>query len=181
MAIDFGRTLLDFLKLSPRYLAAPGIACAALLFAPESTLRRLGIDGMVATYRGWIGLAFVAIVSLTLAAIFGSIGDAVRRAARRRKGRKAMLDRLVTLTEPEKEILRYYFAKGTRSNRLRVDDGTVKGLVNSGIIYRSTSIGKMRTGFDHNITEEALIEITNNPSLLVGSGNFYRTDEDRQW
>lgn len=181
MAADFGGTLLDVLKLSPRYLAAPGIACAALLFTPDATLKRLGIEGLVATYRGWIGLALVAIVSLMLAAALGAISDAVRRTAHRRKGRRLMLDRLVTLTEPEKEILRYYVAKGTRSNRLRVDDGTVKGLVHSGIIYRSTSIGDMRTGFDHNITEQALIEITNNPSLLRGTGNFYRTDEGREW
>jgi hypothetical protein len=179
VATDFGKTLLEVLKLSPKYLAAPGIASAALLFAPSSMLHRLGVDGIVNTYRGWIGLALVAILSLTIAAIIGAIGDRLARSAWRRKVRKLMLERLATLTEPEKEILRYYFAKGTRSNRLRIDDGTVRGLVHSGIIYRSASMGNVLSGFDHNITEEALVAISNNPSLLNGTGNFYRTDADR--
>jgi hypothetical protein len=35
------------------------------------------------------------------------------------------------------------------------------------------------SGFDHNITEDAMVAISNNPSLLDGTGNFYRTDADR--
>jgi hypothetical protein len=85
--------------------------------------------------------------------------------------------RLNRLTEDEKQILRYYFAKQTRANNLRVDDGTVQGLVADGIIYRSASLGTMYGGFAHNISDIAWDYLIMNPNLLEGETNFYRTDK----
>jgi hypothetical protein len=73
-----------------------------------------------------------------------------------------------------------YFAKNTRANTLRVDDGVVQGLVADGLIHRSASIGNMLEGFAHNITDLVWDYIHVHPELLEGTTNTYRTDK-RDW
>jgi len=78
--------------------------------------------------------------------------------------------------------LRYYFAKNTRANMLKINDGVVQGLVADHIIYRSASMGDILEGFAHNITDFVWDYIHTNPKVLQGTTNFYRTDKrERGW
>jgi len=81
------------------------------------------------------------------------------------------------LTENEKQILRYYFAKQTRSNVLRIDDGVVNSLAADGVIFQSANvIGGPGLAFAHNIHEDVWNYILLNPQLLDGTTNTYRSD-----
>lgn len=91
--------------------------------------------------------------------------------------RAFMRTKLEGLTEGEKQILRYYFAEGTRANTLRIDDGVVQELVACRILYRSSSVGDMLEGFAHNISDFAWDYIHSNPQVLEGTTNTYRTDK----
>jgi len=96
--------------------------------------------------------------------------------------RQRIAHKLSSLTEGEKQILRYYFAKDTRANTLKIDDGVVQGLVANRIIYRSASMGSILDGFAHNITDAAWNYICANPEVLQGTTNTYRTDKrERGW
>ncbi|MEY2170577.1 MULTISPECIES: superinfection exclusion B family protein [unclassified Rhodanobacter] len=174
--MDVWKGLIEFLKLAPRYLVAIALGAGLLVFLPESTQRTLGLDGVIHSYRGWFGVTLIASLS-TLSVWIALIPiNAFQQARQERKRRARLHDRLYDLTEGEKQILRYYLAKNTRSNRLKIDDGTVNGLVMSGVIYRAANQGSLLSGFDHNITDEALMFISAHPEVLQGSTNTYRTD-----
>ena len=80
-------------------------------------------------------------------------------------------------TEEEKQILRFYYAKETKTNYLHVADGVVQGLVAKGIIQLASSMGSVVDGFAHNINEIVWQELNEHPDLLVGTTNTYRTDK----
>lgn len=174
---DYIKSALELLKLAPRYLIAIGIAASFLLFGSEQFLTRLGLKKFTEDYRAWLGLAFVSTVSLFAIYLAGEVVTFFGRKIRKRKFLKGVTERLQRMTEDEKQILRFYFVKNTRSNVLRVDDGVVQGLISDGIIYRSASMGNILEGFAHNISDFAWDYIHSNPGLLVGSTNTYRTDK----
>ena len=77
--------------------------------------------------------------------------------------------------------MRFYVANNTRANTLKIDDGVVKGLVNSGIIYQSASLGNLMDGFAHNISNVAWDHLHKNLNLLEGNTNTYRTDKTKPY
>jgi hypothetical protein len=178
---DYLKSALELLKLAPRYLIAIGIAAAFLLFGSDQFLTSLGLKKFTEDYRAWLGLAFVSTVSLFVIYLAGEVISYFGRKIRKRKLRTNLEERLQKMTEDEKQIIRFYFAKNTRSNVLRIDDGVVQGLVVDGVIFRSASLGNMVEGFAHNISDFAWDYIHRNPSLLFGSTNSYRTDKREIW
>jgi hypothetical protein len=167
------------LKLAPRYLVSLGIIAALFLFAPEKLTKWFGIQDFAQHYRAWFAIAFI--VTSVLFAVDRSI--AVVGWIRHKKAvahfSEARLQRLHRLTEDEKMILRFYFAKETKTNVLRIDDGVVQGLVSAGIIYQSASMGHILDGFAHNISDFAWDYLHEHIDLLDGTTNTYRTDKHR--
>lgn len=182
MLKDVTESLLEFLKLAPRYLVAVAIVCAILLFTPQELQQTLGTTKFVNDYRQWIGLALVSSLGVWLVAIVAWVGEWVRGLWLEKRWRKSVASRLENLTEPEKQILRYYFAKNTRGNKLRIENGDVQALTHAGIIFHSASLGSVLEGFAHNITDFAWEYILKNPHVLNGTTNTYYTDErERFW
>ena len=174
---NYAKTALEILKLAPPYLVSLGIIAALFLFAPDKMLKWLGIFHFVQHYRSSFAIAFIVTAVLFAVdrtiAVVGWIGHkkAIAKVA------KARLERLHRLTEDEKQILRFYFAKQTRANGLRIDDGVVQGLVAARIIFRSTQLGNVLEGFGHNISDFAWEYLHDHPELLRGTTNTYRTDK----
>lgn len=171
------KSLIEVLKLAPKYLVAVALIAGALIFLPESWLQLLGLQEISTQYRAWFGLAFLVSAGICIVAIASWIANWILNIFRRRRVQRFVIKKLDNLTEDEKQILRYYFAKGTRSNTLKVDDGVVQELVACRIIYRSAQLGNMLEGFSHNISDLAWDYIHLNPSILQGSTNTYRTDK----
>jgi hypothetical protein len=171
------KTAIEFLKLAPHYLTTVALISGALLFAPAPWLEHLGTTSLVTENRQWLGLAFITSTVLCLVAWTTSLWRWLRKSAARRSRHKHTLRRLHELTEDEKQILRYFLAKNTRANTLRLDDGVVQGLVRAGIIYRSAAIGNLLEGFAHNISDVAWDYLHEHPELLLGATNTYRNDE----
>lgn len=171
------KSLIEVLKLAPKYLAAVALISGALIFSPGSWLELLGLRELSTQYRPWLGLAFLISIGICIVAIVSWIIELVLGIFRQRRIRRFVVNKLHSLTEDEKQILRYYFAKGTRSNTLKVDDGVVQELVACRIIYRSAQLGNMLEGFSHNISDLAWDYVHSNPSILSGTTNTYRTDK----
>jgi hypothetical protein len=173
--------VLDVLKLAPRYLVALAIPCAVLLFSSGEFLGRLGLAQFAQDNRQWLGLGFLvcaSILGVWLAAGAMSFLGGIRK---KQRARKRMLQTLHSLTEEEKKILRFYVVEQTRSNVLRLDDGSVQRLVAAGIIYRSAPLGNLFDGFAHNIANAAweYLHKDENMRLLSGSTEDVRTDSRR--
>jgi hypothetical protein len=169
--------IMDALRLAPRYLVAVGIFCGFFLFLPEQTARQIGIFDFSQHYRQWIGVTFLAAISLV--AVTGSLEviTFIRELIARKNREKRMCQALHRLTEEEKQILRFYYAMQSKTNTLRTDDGVVNGLVAKGIIHRAASLGNILEGFAHNIDERAWEVLHEKPELLEGTTNTYRTDK----
>lgn len=177
MVSDFAKSALEFLKLAPRYLVSVAVAAGVLLFSPAAWLEQIGLDGFAHTNRQWLGLTFLISAVLWGVAVVAAVGGWIRRKAFRRSIEQHVVRKLQSLTEDEKQILRYYLAKNTRANMLKIDDGVVQGLVSDRIIYRSASMGNILEGFAHNISDFAWDYLHEHPQLLLGSTNLYRTDK----
>ena len=181
MVAEVAKTILEILKLAPRFIVALGLAAGALLFANDQLIKRLGLSELVQKYRFALGLTLVLSVSLICVLIVLFFLNAIKRWWRKRRGEKHIIRRLHNLTEDEKQILRYYIAMNTRASSLKYDDGVVQGLVHNSIIYQSSSLGNIVEGFPYNITDLAWDHLHENLHLLEGNTNLYRTDKGRSW
>lgn len=177
MIADAAKTFLEFVKLAPRYLISLGVMAGVLLFANENFLKLIGVLEFTHDNRLILGLTLVVTISLFVVSIASDGINIVQWRWRRRKNYLRIINRLNHLTEDEKQILRYYYAKQTRANYLRIDDGVVQELAKEGIIYCSASLGNMLDGFAHNISDIAWDYLHKHPHLLNGSTNTYRSDK----
>lgn len=175
------KQFLDFLKLAPRYLITLGIAAAFLLFSSEEFLKRLSVYDFTQHNRSWLNLTLIITSTLFFIdraiAIFNWIKYRIVRA----EGKKRRLKRLHSLTEDEKQILRFYIAKQTKTNHLRFNDGVVNGLEAHEIIFRTSSVGNMIDGFAYNISDFVWEYLHKNQWLLSGTTEYYRTDKTYNW
>ena len=177
---DSAATALEALKLLPRYLAPVAVVCGVLVFASPEALNTLGLREFTENNRHWIGLAFLASSATALVDGTKEVAVWVRNRMTVAKLKQKRLERLHSLTEEEKQILRYYLAKQTRTNTLRFQDGIVQGLVAAGIIHQSASLGDLHSWFSYNISEFAWEYLNKHPTTLEGLTRTYRTDKE-EW
>ena len=174
---DIVKPLLELLKLAPRYLVALGLVLGLVILAPDEVAQRLGIANLAQDYRPAIGIGFLLCLSLLLVSVLGWAQRKVGQRIATHSFKRQLQQRLARLTEDEKQILRYYISQQTRANTLRIDDGVVKGLVGSHIIFRSANTGNITQGFAHNINEIAWDILNKDPALLDGITHSHRTDK----
>lgn len=173
---DIFSPLLEALKLAPRYFVVAGVLAAFLLFAPSEFLKQIALNEFAQNYRTVLGLVFAGSVALLSVTGVIALGKSIASWWRSRRGYRRVIERLNSLTEDEKQILRFYVAQQTKTNTLRVDDGVVQGLVASGIIFRAAAVGNILEGFSHNISDFAWNYLNVYPHVLEGTTNTYRTD-----
>ncbi len=163
--MDFTK-LVDWIKLSPRHSLAVAIASGVLLFLGDGPLATLGLEQLRAKYRPWIGgiflLSSVLLLSYPLAALGKRVSTWWRDSQFVRGGRQ----RLRQLTPWEKEILRRFVERETRTQTLNFKDGVVAGLVDDSIIYQSSNLGTIHGNFAYNIQPWAWKELRKHPELL---------------
>lgn len=177
---EIAATVLEALKLAPRYLAPVAVVCGVLVLANQTALDALGLREFTENNRHWIGLAFLASTAVALVDGTKEVAGWVRNRVATAKLKQKRIDRLNSLTEEEKQILRYYLAKQTRTNSLRIQDGIVQGLVAAGIIHQSASLGDLHSGFSYNISEFAWEFLNKNQTILEGVTTTCRTDKE-EW
>jgi hypothetical protein len=149
-------------------------------FGPENIFKKLSIYDFTQNYRPWLSIVFILASAPLIVTIAIEITKWAKRWWRERQFYNRMSERLDSLTEDGKQILRFYIAEQTRSNVLRIDDGIVQGLVSAGIIYRAASVGNMLEGFSYNISDFAWNYLCVNPHLREGTTSKYRTDKRKR-
>jgi len=177
MTFDLVKSAVDVVKLIPRYAAPLAVCLGAVLLLPADVLQLVGIGQIAEDHRTAMGLVFVFCCCVLVFSGFGALQVVVKTWWYRFKAKRKIAHRLARLNEDEKQILRFYVQYQTRTNRLRVDDGVVQGLVSARIIFLATELGSLLDGFDHNISQVAWDVLNKDPSLLEGTTNTYRTDK----
>src|SRR5690606_4988508 len=106
MLSELVKSLVDVVKLAPRYLAAIALIAGALIFLPTEALVMLGLQTFSIEHKAWIGLALLVSSGICLVSVVLWLYDSVRGALSRRSIRKFIIEKLNRLTEDEKQILR---------------------------------------------------------------------------
>jgi len=159
--------ILESLKLSLSNLFICSVALGLLLFAPADKLQIVGIYDFVTTYRNYISITwyFVSLVfvlkfsgSFLVIAIVPFLTNLLETIKIKRK--------LKSLNGQEKNILKQYLINDTNSLELPLNDGTVNELAANGIIYRSSIIGRLISGFSYNIDPWAKKYLEKNTHIL---------------
>jgi len=172
---SFGKYL-DWIKLSPKYLSPIALVSGFLLFAKPSWLARFGLVEFVAQYRPYIGVIFLLAASLLVSHWLIS---SYKWLAKRRlwsKELKSAKQHLHNLTHEEREILRAYVGRDTRTQYLPIESGVVAGLEWQHIILRSSHIGSLVDGWAYNIQPWAWDYLHEHPELLFSKEELEQLD-----
>jgi superinfection exclusion protein B len=145
----------------PIYVATL-IACSLLLFLPTSILARLGLVDFLQSNRTWVGVGFIASLSLLCTVALSPLWSKFEDWRFKRHG----LRMLSEITSDEKAFLRPYICDGQNTQYAQISDGVAQGLVGKNLIYRAANIS---TGFMHfpfNLQPYARRLLTEHPHLL---------------
>ena len=128
--------LMEWVKLSPRYLVPIGLGLGLLLWATP-LVNALRLAPFVAQFGPYIGAAFLLVWLLVFSAVvspFIPTSDQLQAKLEKRAKLRAGQQRLHELTMDEKAILRGYLLKNTNTLDLDWQSGEVLGLVQEDII-----------------------------------------------
>jgi hypothetical protein len=94
-----------------------------------------------------------------------SVWNLVQKSREEKASQRVLQNRLHSLSKSEKNVLRGYITKNTKSLVLSYMDGVANGLELTRIIYRSSTLGS-DSGFAYNIQPWAWEYLKKNPDLL---------------
>src|ERR1700693_3001638 len=112
----FVKALFELLKQPLRYSVAIGIVVATVLFSPDSIMNQLGFLKYRDEGKPYFGVVLLVCIILTIASGIGAVGKKINN-YRFWHARKKRLHRL---TIEEKQILRGYVERQTRSMNLNI-------------------------------------------------------------
>ena len=155
-----------------------GLGGTLLLISPDSLLETFYIKELRDSQIQIIGsvafaclfIAFCGLIYYVGGWLFG-IGKGKYRA---RKVEETEIDILKHLTPVECKYLVNYIHKHTQTAYFAPSDGVVGGLESKGILYRSSSLGRVHN-FAYNIQPWAYEQLRKNPQLLTSK----LTDSER--
>ncbi|WNL34188.1 super-infection exclusion protein B [Arcobacter cryaerophilus gv. pseudocryaerophilus] len=116
--MDWPKTLLEFIKLTPKNITPFLLISAILLFAPREWLIFLNILDLKEEYHFIISMIFLLSSIILINYILFFIFSFFKKSLIRIKIKSRIKKRLHNLTEDEKQILRFYISQNTRANTL---------------------------------------------------------------
>ncbi len=143
--------LVEWVKLSPKYMLPISLVCGLLLIASESLLAKFGLKEFVVTFRPWIGVIFLMSASLIVVDVIYRFGAWLKSGILNLNSRRSRLERLKSLTPEEKQILLGFVLRDTRTQSFSINNGVVIGLEVDGIIYRASNVGHLYGRWPFNI------------------------------
>lgn len=163
-------------QTTPVILLGVVIAASVGVFGSDGLMASLGLAELRTQYRPYLGGTLVLASSVLIAQGLAAIGRLVPSyLEKRRKKRRAaealaqMQDALHSLTPDEKAYLLPFAIEEQNTLYFQIEDGVAGGLVAKHILFRSSNIGHMRSGFAHNIQPWAREYLVGNRHLLEGA------------
>lgn len=165
MPINFA-DITNYLKIAPKYLFAVALTFSTVLLSPAMS-SMLGLAPLVTKYWGYIGaiclLSWALLISHALFFLKETLSKRITTFLKRRR----MCGALKTLSPREKEYLSRYIINETKTQTFALEDGIAQGLVRSGVIYRSSSIGYSDCSFAYNLYPWIWEELNRKSGLLM--------------
>jgi len=163
---EFWTKVIEWIKQPPRVVAAIALACAIILFSPEKTQEAIHVTPILKTIGPYIGIVLVLACTLLATTVVSSSYSWSQKWILRFRVKRRRVQSLSDLTAQEKDILRHYILKRTKTQVLPLENGVVAGLEAEQIIVRATTISRSGTNFAYNIQPWAWEHLNKNPNLI---------------
>ena len=161
--------LIDWLKLTPRYLFAISLGTGLLLFGPMSILERLGLFKFLAEYRAWLGTIFIAATTIWVSHGLAQVGNVGLAWLKEKNAIRICRSELKDLSPQERAILRQFINGNTKTVTLNISSGVHAALELRQVIYRASTVSANYTYFDYNIQPWAWDYLRSHPKVLEDS------------
>lgn len=135
--------LVEWIKLSPKYLLPISLVSGFLLLANEKLLQSVGLDEFVNVFRAWIGIIFLLASALLVVDVGYGIFTRLSLVYKNLRTRRNRFERLRNSTSEEKDILLSFLLEDTRTQYFAYKDGVVLGLKLEGILYEPSNVGDL--------------------------------------
>lgn len=166
---EFWTKLIDWIKQPPRVVAAIAIACCIILFSPPKVQDAVHVTPILNTIGPYIGIVFILACTLLITSLIAFLYSLSKEKILHFRIKRFRERSLSTLTPDEKNILRYYIVKNTKTQRLPLESGVVAGLEANRIIARATTISDCGTNFAYNIQPWAWTYLRDHKNLIEES------------
>lgn len=127
------------------------IVTAVLIFIPARFFSYFGLEPFARVYRGWISLSFLVAATILVLRLV-SLGWERVGFSRHQKAVRGHLENLGT---DQINVLLQYVQSGKNSITWPPSNGAVRDLENKGILYRSSDMGHLISGFPYSVTPAA--------------------------
>jgi hypothetical protein len=136
-----------------------------ILFASESLIEKLQLSAFISSYGKFIGITFVITSGFLVIILFNLIDIFFKRKKYSVRINKLIIESIQTLDSYEKSLLREFFIQGKQTLQLPIDNETVTGLCNKGVLNQVSPYGFVYIHGTYNtyeISKKAKKLITNN-------------------
>jgi len=160
------KDILDWVKLSPKYLFPLALVTTVLLFLPTKYLNIFGVNELVNNYRPWIGIGTLILYIMLLGHLLYWLKDIILVKIVGKFEVKTWKKRLKYLSNDEKYILSYYLIHQRKSQNIQAQSGVAGSLMKDNIIYQGSALGNIMDGFAYNLQPWAWKYLNEHNELL---------------
>lgn len=137
------KNLIDWVKLSPKYLIPFSLVSGFLIFAGEEILDTFGLSLLLKNYRSWISIIFLISIALIASNFIVWLGGLITKKILQLRKLKMRIKKLNRLSNDEKMILLRYLLQNTRTQTFPFSDGRLAELIHYQIVFESSNIGNL--------------------------------------
>lgn len=135
------KNVIDWVKLSPKYLIPFSLVSGLLIFANEKLLNTFGLSLLVNNIRPWIAIFFLISTALIASNFIVWLGGIITKKISQTRNLNLRIKKLHKLSPDEKKILLSYLLQNTRTQTFPFNDGRLAELIHYRIIFQSSNIG----------------------------------------
>src|SRR5699024_330335 len=118
-----------------------GVVSGIFLFASESFLKVLKMTEFQDDYGKFFGPIFLVSIAFIIISIIYYIKDKLEHKFNKNKSNKFSIEELASLDTHEQSVIREFGIQQKNSVKMPIDNSTVAGLMNKGILKRVSNIG----------------------------------------
>ena len=137
------KNVIDWVKLSPKYLIPFSLVSGLLIFANEKILNTFGLSLLVNNIRPWIAIIFLISTALIASNFIVWLGGIITKKISQTRNKNICIKKLHKLSPDEKKILLSYLLQNTRTQTFPIKDARLAELIHYQIIFESSTIGEI--------------------------------------
>jgi len=133
--------LIDLDKIPMKIIIFLGIVSGIFVLASDSFLKVLKMTEFQKDYGKFFGPIFIASIAFIGLSVIYYIKDKLENQFNRNKGNKILIEELESLDPSEQSVIREFAIQQKKSVKMPINNSTVAGLINKGILKRVSNIG----------------------------------------